>query len=95
VTALGAADGGVDSGADQAAVDAVSADSGSTVRVTTAGVNLRTAPSTTALVAMTLTPANTLRVTGPAEADGGRTWLPVVDEATGAAGYVAEEFVAE
>jgi hypothetical protein len=92
VTVLGAGDGG----ADAVPVDAVDTlDAADTVRVTAAEVNLRTAPSTAAPVAATLTPADALRVTGPAEAGGGRYWLPVVDEATGTAGYVAEEFVAE
>ena len=97
VTVLGAEDGGVDLAGEVEVGDvaaAVPANTTETARVTTAGVNLRTEPSTAAPVAGTLTPANTLRVTGPAVAGDGRTWVPVVDEATGTAGYVAEEFVA-
>ena len=96
VTVLGTVDGGVDvaSGVETAAAGDVPAETAETVRVTVAGVNLRTGPSTAAPVAGTLTPANILRVTGAAEAGDGRSWLPVVDEATGTAGYVAEELVA-
>lgn len=98
VAALGTVNsGGVDvsTGVEVAgAADEVPAGATETVRVTAAAVNLRTAPSIAAPVAATLTPANSLRVTGPAEAGGGRTWLPVVDETTGTAGYVAEELIA-
>ena len=66
---------------------------GSTVRVTTAGVNLRTAPSTDAAVRTTLGLDRDLLVTGASVERGGYDWWPVADEATGETGFVAGAFL--
>jgi quercetin dioxygenase-like cupin family protein len=68
---------------------------GMTVVVTTDGLRLRDAPSTSASVLATLAAGQQLQVTGPLVQGDGYAWWPVIDPTTGVQGYVAADFVQE
>jgi quercetin dioxygenase-like cupin family protein len=63
------------------------------VVVTTNGLRLRAAPSTSAPVLATLAAGQQLEVIGPSVQGDGYTWWPVRDPNTGLQGYVAADFV--
>lgn len=61
---------------------------------TTASVNLRAAPTTSAAVVAVISPGTPLTVTGPAETSSDFTWWPVTNPATGNSGFVAAQLLA-
>jgi hypothetical protein len=66
---------------------------GAVVVVTTDGLRLREAPSTSAPVLATLAAGQQLQIVGPSVEGDGYTWWPVLDPNTGLQGYVAADFI--
>ena len=66
---------------------------GQIVTVNDNDVPLRAAPGADALTVTTLSLGTELTVVGPALEVDGRTWVPVIDPATGTIGYVRAEFI--
>jgi hypothetical protein len=71
----------------------IAIEAGAIVVVTTDGLRLRDAPSTSGNVLASLAAGQQLQVTGPPVPGSANTWLPVIDPITGLQGYVAADFV--